>query len=96
MTIMEKHIEIVQLLDWLRDKLGPVFAATDHWESDLRSIGLSTLGDPSQLMYVSSLGANRYFVELESAPSPSLNVPFRVAGTLTNHLKNSNALGVTR
>jgi hypothetical protein len=66
------------------------------------------MSDPSQLVYVSNLGSERYFVELESAPLSGSSVPYRVAGTydnltrdallviLTNHLKNSNASGVTR
>jgi len=75
---MEKDADITQLLAWLRQRLGNGFVVADHWNIDLRATGLSATNDPSQLVYVSGLGPDRYFLELESAPLPGSNVPYRV------------------
>jgi hypothetical protein len=101
---MEKDPEIIELLEWLRDRLADSFAVSDHWEADPCAIGLSSPEDASQLVYISNSGtpSESYAVELESAPAPDSDLPYRTVGRfdlvsrqellgiLTAHLKILN------
>jgi hypothetical protein len=79
---MEKDMAIKELLRWLHQQLGNRFAVTDHWEDDLCAIGISSPEDPPQLVYILSFGqpARQHKVELESAPFPGSDLPFRTVG----------------
>jgi len=79
---MEKDATIIELLSWLRPRLGNKFAVTDHWEADLFAVGISAPDDPAQLVYIVSWGrpAGHYGVELESAPLPGSDAPYQAVG----------------
>jgi hypothetical protein len=79
---MEKDAAIIELLDWLRERLGNSFTVTDHWQVDQCAVGISTLTDPAQLVYVLSYGGpeGRYSVHLESAPQHGSEMPYQTVG----------------
>lgn len=79
---MEKDQAIIELLGWLQQRLGHQFTVTDHWEADLRAIGVSAPDDPAQLVYILSAErpAGRFAVELESASLPGSELPYRTIG----------------
>jgi hypothetical protein len=79
---MEKDATVMELLDWLRERLGNAFTVTDNWEPDLCAIGISAPDDPAQLVYILTWGrpAGRYAVELETAPPEGSDLPFQTVG----------------
>ncbi len=78
---MEKDISIIELLDWLRERLGNTFNVTDYWEADLCATGISAPDEPAQLVYVSCGGPGTHFsVQLESAPKPGSEIPYQTVG----------------
>jgi hypothetical protein len=74
---MQKDATIIEVLSWLRERLGSAFAITDHWEIDLCAIGISAPADPAQLVYISTWRrpSGYYKVELESASPPGSEMP---------------------
>ena len=79
---MEKDPQIIDLLNWLHERLGDQFAITDHWEGDLRAIGISASEDPTQLVYILSheCPTGSYALQLESAPRPGSKMAYQDAG----------------
>ena len=80
---LNKHPAILDLIARLRERLGPdAFTITDHWESDLAAIGISSPRNAGVLAYLSCYGEpdGRFNVELELPPSPGDDVPYQVAG----------------
>jgi hypothetical protein len=79
---MEKDQAIIELLDWLQQRLGDQFTVTDHWEALLCAIGISASDDPAQLVYIQVMDAiaGRFAVELESEPSPGSDLLYRTIG----------------
>jgi hypothetical protein len=84
MTVMEKHPEIAQLLDWLRDSLGSVSPQPTIGNRMLTSIGLSAMTDPSQLSYVRAMGSHDHFSRAV------------LLVILVNHPKEFERIGVRR
>ncbi len=77
----DKDAEILEVLSWLKDRLGPRFRLMDHWGADRSAIGIAAISDPTQLVYIASLGQPaRYSVELESAPTPGSDLPYSTVG----------------
>jgi hypothetical protein len=64
---MQKCAEILQFLDALAHG-GVAFVVEDHWDADLRAIGVAKPNDKSRLAYV-AWSEDSYFVELEDRPS---------------------------
>ena|SRR5579859_4118639 len=73
-----KDAEIREVLSWLTDRLGSNFHVVDHWDADRCAIGVTAVHDAKQLVYISSWSrpSGRYFVELETAPSPGSEMPY--------------------
>jgi hypothetical protein len=83
---MNKAKEIQAVLAWLREQLGDRFVVIDHWDADLNAIGVASPEDPHRLVYIcaGSEEPERYFVELETAPSEGSDLPYESVGKFTS------------
>ena len=79
---VEKDFTIIDLVNWLRERLGDAFAITDHWEADFSAIGLSAPSDPKQLVYILTRGRpkNRYAAQLETSPPAGSDFLYNTVG----------------
>jgi hypothetical protein len=84
---LQKHHTITRLLPRLRKRLGAdAFDVVDHWDADLRAVGLARPDDHAVLVYVCTHGLpnGRYFASLELPPAqagePWANHPYTPAG----------------
>jgi len=94
---MQKDATIIELLDWLRERLGDAFAINDHWEGNLCAIGISAPGNPAQLVYISTWRrpSGYYAVELESAPPPDSEMPYEEIGEF-DFVSRDELLGIVK
>jgi hypothetical protein len=79
---LQKDVHILTMLANLRQRLGPgAFRVVDHWDADLRAVGIAHPRNEHILAYIADVDAEgRFYVELEiSAPAGS-QVPYSVAG----------------
>jgi hypothetical protein len=79
-----KDPTIQELLKKLRGHFGQeLFQIVDHWEADLRAIGITRPDSPAELVYVSTfdLPEGRYYVSLERHARPESHLPYECAGT---------------
>src|SRR5262249_42745761 len=72
---------VVELVAWLQAKFGPTLIVVDHWNADLTAIGVALKTDPQRLAYIAALPpSDRYFIELETAPTQGSYFPYTVVG----------------
>jgi hypothetical protein len=79
---VEKDAAIHAVLNHLWARLGPeAFVVTDHWDTDLSAIGISSPHNRGVLVYISCYGnqSGRYGYELE-LPALTDDFPYQVAG----------------
>ena len=82
-TTLIKDEAILRLLDRLTEHLGPgTFDIVDHWESDMRSIGITRTDNPGFLVYISTFDRydDTFFVSLELLPEAGSDLPYAQAG----------------
>ena len=81
---MQNVERIKFVLAKLEKRMGMgAFRITDHWEGDLRAVGISARHDERQLAYIAVGGAGgdeRYFLELETSPAIDCELPYGVCG----------------
>jgi hypothetical protein len=70
-SVVRKSAAVGELVRALEEHLGErAFVVVDHWEADLRTIGVASVRDPRLLVYVSvNDAAPRYFVSFEFPPA---------------------------
>ena len=68
---MEKDERLLAALKSLRDRFGDAIDVVDHWDADLRAVGISRQGTGGRLVYLSLVpGQQRLFdVALELPPA---------------------------
>src|SRR5437763_1616950 len=69
----------------LESKFGQgAFNITDHWEGDLCAVGIASVNDNRQLVYVSAFGMpdGQYYIELENPPAPNSDLPYELVGDM--------------
>lgn len=79
---LEKDATIHAALEQLWARLGSdAFVVTDHWDSDLCAIGISSPRNRGVLVFISCYGnqPGRYGYELE-LPAQTDDFPYQVAG----------------
>ena len=75
-----KEPAVLATLNRLWSCLGhEAFEVVDHWDCDLRAIGIASKRDHGVLIYF-SINDDRYDVELEMPPHPADDFPYREAG----------------
>jgi hypothetical protein len=73
---------INELLAYLEGKLGlGSFVISDNWEADKLAVGLCSVEDSSNLVYVALKKPNSFTVIWESAPEPGSVIPYKEIGT---------------
>jgi hypothetical protein len=80
---MEKDPIILDVLEQLRTQLGTdAFVLADHWQTDLRAVGIASPHNLGVLIYISCCGEppERFGYELELPPIPGSELEYRVAG----------------
>src|SRR5262245_43960174 len=79
---LDKDPKIVDLLDFLRDRLGECFVLADHWGIDLCAVGVASPANPGVLAYLSCYGEQpgRFNYELELPPEPGSGRKYEVSG----------------
>jgi hypothetical protein len=77
-----KDPRINELLAYLDGKLGlGSLVISDYWEADKLAIGLCSVEDSSNLVYVALKKPNSFTVIWESAPEPGSVIPCKEIGT---------------
>ncbi|MBK1866483.1 hypothetical protein [Taklimakanibacter albus] len=80
---MHKNTAIVSALDYLRRQLGNgYFQLADHWEGDLRAVGIVHPTDPTHLVYIAcGDGASpSYTAILERRAATDIGPPYEECG----------------
>ena len=79
---LRKDEHILRMLARLQQRLGPgAFQVVDHWEADLRAVGIAHPRDEHLLVYVADVNAeDRFYVELEDSPANGSDMPYSVRG----------------
>jgi hypothetical protein len=77
-----KDTRVTATLIELERRLGQgAFRIVDHWEADLRAIGIAHPHDDHRLAYIAMGEVDAtYFLELETAPAPGSELPYAVMG----------------
>src|SRR5690242_9799065 len=77
---LDKEEVILDVLDRLLARLGPAgFDIVDHWDCDLRAVGVASPSNHGVLAYIYAAD-NGFYVELELPPPPGDDFPYEVAG----------------
>lgn len=79
---MEKDERLLVAVASLRGRFGDAIEIVDHWDADLRAVGISRRGEATPLVYLSVLpgGEERFDLALELPPQPSSVLPFEDGG----------------
>jgi hypothetical protein len=79
---LEKDDDIMRMLAKLQQRLGVgAFQVVDHWEADLRAIGIADPLDEHRLAYIAAVDpAGNFYVELEDAPPVGSELPYSISG----------------
>jgi hypothetical protein len=80
-----KDNAINDALSYLQRRFGDHgFYVLDHWQEDLRAVGIASLHDPNQLVYVThdNQAPPKYSVILERASLSSRELPYEDCGHL--------------
>jgi hypothetical protein len=76
---MKKVGVILDTLRRLEERLGiGSFKIADHWEADLRAVGIASPLDPARLVYFAVYEdlSPSYYVSLEKSPVPGSDMPY--------------------
>jgi hypothetical protein len=79
---MEKDERLLAALAGLRGRFGDAIDVVDHWDADLRAIGISRRGGGARLVYLSLVPdqEGRFDVALELPPASPFTLPFEDGG----------------
>ena len=79
---MEKDERLLVALASLRGRFGDAIEVVDHWDADLRAVGISRRGEETRLVYMSVVPdqEGHFDLALEVPPQPSSGVPFEDGG----------------
>ena len=79
---MQKDERLLAALASLRSRFGDAIEVVDHWDADLRAVGISRRGEATRLVYVSVVPdrEGRFDLALELPPQQSSGLPFEDGG----------------
>ena len=79
---VQKDDRLIAALAGLRDRFGDAIEVADHWDADLRAVGISRRGEWTRRVYVSLARdqEGRLDVALELPPKVSSGLPFEESG----------------
>jgi hypothetical protein len=84
---LQKDDHIIRLLAQLQERLGVgAFQIVDHWEADLRAIGIAHPSNVQRLAYIAAPDPahGSFYVELEDEPQAGSDLPYSLVGRYRN------------